>query len=103
MSGHYFNTSALSGKELRRYESAAATQDERIAALFRYHAPSGLTPSQAHRALKTSAPITSIRRGITNLAARGVLEKTGEQVQGPHGRPEYKWRAKSAPKQQRLL
>lgn len=103
MSAQYHNTTSSIGAERARYEAAATSQDERVAALFRKHEPFGLTPSQAHRALGTRAPITSIRRAITNLAAIGVLEKTDTQIKGPYGRPEYRWRVKPAPRQGRLL
>jgi hypothetical protein len=103
MSQHYHNTTDSHGAELARYERAAESQDERIVAIFRKHAPFGLTPSQVHRALATGAPITSIRRAISNLTDCGVLDKTREQVKGPYGRPEYRWKVRLEPRQERLL
>ena len=103
MTERYHNTTNSEGDELQRYERAALSQDERIAVLFERHAPFGLTPSQVHRALDTRAPLTSIRRAITKLTKARVLEKTGEQVGGPFGRPEYRWKLRREPHQQRLL
>lgn len=103
MASHYHNTTNSRGPELARYEREAATQDEAVAAVYRKHAPFGLSPSQCHRALGTQAPLTSIRRAITNLAKAGVLVKTGDQVRGQYGRPEHRWKLKTEPTQQRLL
>lgn len=100
---HFHNTTESRGAELARFELEAATQDEAVAAVYRKHAPFGLSPSQCHRALGTKAPLTSIRRAITNLAKAGVLVKTGEQVRGPFGKPEHRWKLKAEPKQERLL
>jgi len=103
VSAHYHNTVPVHGRELVDSERAAQTQDEAVAALFRRYAPLSLSPSQAHKALCTRAPVTSIRRAITNLTTAGVLELTGEQSKGPYGKTENRWRLKGKPTQGKLL
>jgi hypothetical protein len=99
----FYNTTNERGAELARAVAATAKQDELVLALFRKHAPVALSPSQAHRALATRAPLTSIRRAITNLTDANLLERTDVKVRGPYGRREHKWRVKGAPKQERLF
>ena len=88
----YFNTNHVRGRQLAEYEGKAATQDDRILAFFRKHSQASFTPSQVHHALIMSCPITSVRRSVSSLTERGLLEKTETQRQGPYGRPEYCWR-----------
>jgi hypothetical protein len=99
--GSYHNTTNA-GAELARYERAARSQDEQVAELFRSYV-SPFSPSEAHRMLRTRAPLTSIRRAITNLTRAGVLERTDEQAMGPYGRPEYRWKLARGEPQQGLL
>lgn len=42
-------------------------------------------------------PITSIRRGMTNLTTRGKLVKTDRTVIGAKGKPENIWKVKTTP------
>lgn len=103
MSESFHNTTNERGETLRRAESKAKYQDAQVLALFRKHAPLALSPSQVHRALATKAPLTSIRRAITNLTAAELLARTDMKVRGVYGRSEFKWRLKGEPEQQRLL
>lgn len=50
------------------------------------------SPEQVHRAVMPRAPLTSARRAITNLTAKGLLEKTDERASGLFGRPVHLWR-----------
>jgi len=104
MSGnyHHHDTTRARG-DLPKLEAAAKTQDEAVAALFKRYYPLSLSPSQAHKALCTKAPITSIRRAINNLTRDGVLEKTDQQSKGPYGMRECRWVLKGEPKQTKLL
>ena len=102
MNTHYHDTTDV-GAELPRLEARARTQDQAVAALFRRYAPLSLSPSQAHKALCTRAPLTSIRRAITNLTRDGVLVKTDQKSTGPYGNVECRWVLKDAPAQGKLL
>jgi len=89
----YHNTTDSVGAEFRRYAVKAATQEKQLLELFAISPERSYTPSEAVSATWLNAPLTSIRRAISNLTAAGELEKTAEQRPGPYGRPEYCWRA----------
>ena len=92
---HYHNSTNQSGPTLAAYTAKAAKQDDAVLDLFQ-RTGAYLSPSQAHAQLGTAAPLTSIRRAITNLTKAGLLVKTDWCVDGPFGRPEYCWVAASA-------
>lgn len=88
-------------------EERARLQDSRVLQLFREVAKDAdaedptagkrLTPSQVLVSWRIvygghSPPITSIRRAITNLTARGLLvHYAGDRRPGPHGAMESTW------------
>jgi hypothetical protein len=90
----FHNTSGLRGADLVEATCKSLTQEERITKLF-LAMPDGWTasPEDVHRRLGTRAPLTSIRRAMTNLTRRGVLLRTDAQRTGQYGRPVYLWRA----------
>lgn len=93
MSGHYFNTTRLSGEALRDAVRAAEKQDEAILTIYR-NARGPLSPSdvwaQCERAGK-SWPLTSVRRAITNLTAADALVRLDVQKAGIYGKAEHLW------------
>lgn len=101
MNSHH-NTTNESGSTLKKYESKAKTQEEKILLYFVQRKmmnqyKDGISPSQLWRALTSyqdNTPITSIRRALTNLTNQGKLEKTDRKVPGIYGRPEYLWKLK---------
>ncbi len=92
MSAAFHNTTHSSGAELALYESTAKNQDVAVLAIFRSRMREALTPSQVWGLIDTRAPLTSIRRAITNLTNAGFLVKTERQDRGPYGKPEHLWR-----------
>ena len=87
----YHNTTHSTGPDLIRYEAKAISQEDLIMNWF--EAVGGRrTPSEIQSRLLPLAPITSVRRALTNLTNASKLVKTTEQRQGPFGRPEYCWR-----------
>lgn len=89
VSGTYFNTTSLQGDELAIRKAKAQVQEAAILALFRKHGKLG--PWQAWELLGRTHPITSVRRAITNLAARDLLTKTNDYRDGPEGAREHLW------------
>lgn len=88
--GPYFNTTSEKGATLRLYRRKAAIQDERILAIMQ---DLGIaSPSQVHRAIGQSCPLTSVRRALTNLTSAGKLEKLDSKVAGAYGRNEHLWK-----------
>ena len=98
---HYHNTTESSGQTLDLYEHRASSQEQNILNWFKhYQRPH--RPSQIQKLLFYGrVPITSVRRAMSNLTEQGELGKSTEQVKGPYGRPEYKWKLPGG--QQRLF
>ena len=89
MKSHH-NSTHEQGELLQWMEVHAIGQEALVLAAFRRGAAS---PSEIHaRAFSDQVPLTSVRRAITNLTQRGLLERTAIKVRGPFGRPEYVWR-----------
>lgn len=61
------------------------------------------SPSFVHSNCLKNAPLTSIRRAITNLTSQGKLVKTDVKVKGSYGRMEYVWRLAGDKRQLELL
>ena len=92
---NYFNTTRSSGAQREQYEHQAKSQEEVIYEYFASRHGMEYSPSQVREYLNlTSAPITSVRRAITNLTNASLLTKTDRQTAGPYGRPEYLWTLK---------
>ncbi len=92
MQGSYFNTTASSGADLDGYEAEAKSQEELMLDYFGTRPGMQYSPSQVQKHLNlTGAPLTSVRRALTNLTSAGLLQKTDKQVAGPYGRPEHCW------------
>ena len=70
----------------------AETQEDKILAFFRKHPDRSFTPFQVHRIVLPGSPVTSIRRGITNLTEAGLLLKTDLKVTEVYGMSNYTWR-----------
>ena len=88
----YYNTTNVQGDLLAEYKSKAKTQNEKIEELFRTRRRFLMTPSFVQKTILPNAPVTSIRRAMTNLTELGHLEKTDKTFKGPYGRPEHAWR-----------
>ena len=68
-------------------EKKAKTQEQRILEFFQTYAVIA-GPSYVKRKVLPNAPLTSVRRAITNLASKGKLRKTSTQAKGFYGKPE---------------
>lgn len=91
----YHNTTHSTGKTVKEYREKVLTQEQEILTFFKSFPHQKFTASDVLRAmiagkkLDYQVPMTSIRRGITNLMNRNKVEKTTQQRKGPYGRPEY--------------
>lgn len=88
----FYNSTSLTGQELKQAVSIASKQDEAITLIFRTGKP--YTPSEIMTLCNRAGHsylLTSVRRSITSLTDRGVLRNTGNFKQGPYGRPEGVW------------
>lgn len=91
---HYHNTNAESGQTLAKSEAKARTQEEAILAYFQAHPSDSLSPAFVGLNVLPNAPLTSIRRAMTNLAGEGKLEKTDVMTMGTFGKHVHTWRLK---------
>lgn len=95
----YHNTTGLTGDTLARQTVKTGTQNWRILQFFREHADWEWTPSEVWQRLNLpGVPLTSIRRGITDLTDPrngGYLVKTACMRDGLYGKPEGCWRVKN--------
>tara|TARA_R110000765_G_scaffold409589_2_gene507937 strand:+ start:1342 stop:1629 length:288 start_codon:yes stop_codon:yes gene_type:complete len=83
----YHNTTNLSGGELKDSIKKAQTQNEAVMEIFKMN--TSMSPSQVWKCYgAVKAPLTSIRRSITNLTKEGYLKKTIVQRHGVFGRLE---------------
>ena len=103
---HYHQTTNASPDELRRFQTAAKTQDGKVLDWFLAHRGQALTASQVHTGMlqvgviPINTPLTSIRRAISNLSGghqwatdrKPRLVKTDETRMGLYGRREHAYR-----------
>lgn len=74
-----------------RGEAQARRQDDAVLEWFRAHPTALATPEEVWREVMPAAPLTSARRAITNLTARGLLLKTAHTRPTQYGRRAHTW------------
>jgi len=68
------------------------SQEAKIANFFTYYSfNSRLTPPEVKTMVGLNCPLTSVRRALTQLTAKGVLRKTNETGEGLFGTTNRKW------------
>tara|TARA_Y100001973_G_C5170564_1_gene318775 strand:+ start:1155 stop:1466 length:312 start_codon:yes stop_codon:yes gene_type:complete len=96
----YYNTTNETGKTLTKSWDKSKTQEDRIMDYFRhvcrkvnnnYKERWFKTPFDVCEAFDNQYPITSIRRAMTNLTAKGKLRKTAAKGQGRYGKMNFCW------------
>jgi hypothetical protein len=88
----FHNTVGETGTALARSEAKAKTQEEKVLAFYSIDKYHNMSPSYVHSNILPYAPLTSVRRAISNLTKQGKLVKTKHMVDGPYGKKEYCWR-----------
>lgn len=87
----------------RDQEKRALNQEERILKFCQFMGPDAwFRIDEIHTKCFTErTPITSVRRAVTNLTDKGLLEKSGDDalVSGPHGMSVHRWRLAPEPGQ----
>lgn len=91
----YHNTTKLEGSELKQREVKTKTQNWLILEYFRSHSYETFTPSELFKRMDLpGVPLTSIRRGISDLTEMDYLIKTDVKRPGMYGAMEYTWRVR---------
>ena len=88
----YYNTNDEAGNTLRSSRNKTKTQEEIILEFFTNNPNLQLSPFEISDTLELNAPITSIRRAMTNLTLEGKLKKTNVMGVGPYGKHVHTWR-----------
>lgn len=88
---NYHTTTLEPQRVIDRYQAKAAHQDELVLAWFRQHPGILATPEQVWQAVLPMAPLTSVRRAMTNLTNRGLLLKTEHTRESMYGRRAHTW------------
>ena len=95
----YYNTTHATATKLKRFVKNNKGQNKLILELFRINPKLELSPFEVQTALKRlrllNAPITSIRRAITDLTTEGNLARTATRKLGPYGRDSFCWKFKA--------
>lgn len=88
----YYNTTNLKGDELKTSQKKTASQEQKVLKIFnKYQIP--LSPTEVYRNFTSpNAPLTSIRRALSNLTRDGQLEKTSKKKLGMYGKYEHCWK-----------
>lgn len=93
MKSYHQTQNYISDDQRAEFEAAAGRQEDLILAYFHRNANLAFSPETIQAAVLPDAPITSVRRAITNLTQRGELERVGHEC-GKYGRPVGTWRLK---------
>ena len=92
----YYNTNKTTGVKLKKYKENNNKQEGLILELFRLNPKLELSPFEVHTVLKRlnvlKAPITSIRRALTDLTSKGKLVKSSIMKMGPYGKQVHCWK-----------
>ena len=88
----YYNTNNETGSKLKASRSKTSRQRDIILNIFKRGTT--LSPEDVLRFSGLKAPITSIRRAITDLTDEGLLEKTEIRKKGIYGKLVHTWRLK---------
>lgn len=91
----YWNTTRLTGSELREAVLSADKQEAAVLAIFDRWPAQPMSPSQVWRIGCDQGChwlLTSVRRAMTNLTDERELVKLDDRVDGAYGRKEFVWR-----------
>ena len=87
----HFNTTNLHSDELKEAWAKCSSREFKIFEFFKKNHDRNFTPCEVSKKFKKH-PITSIRRAITNLTTKGLLQKLTEKREGMYGVGNYCWR-----------
>jgi len=88
----FYNTTHLTGFELKESRRKANTQEDRILHFFERNKGNRYTPEEIQTYCQMATrPLTSVRRAITNLTKEGYLRKTKTMKLGMYGKQVHTW------------
>lgn len=88
----FHNSTNETGTLLEIYQDKAATQDEKILAFFKENKGRLFTPFDVQKLVfDNRTPVTSCRRSLTTLTAKGLLYKSNTKQIELYSRPNFTW------------
>jgi hypothetical protein len=87
----FHNTTAIRGTELAKASAKARSQEDAVLKFFKARAGKYMTPEDAAAAVSAKAPLTSVRRCISDLTKQGLLRKTSQMKKGRYGARIHYW------------
>ncbi len=91
----HYNTTNKTGEALKNAQQRTLSQEEKIMNFARSTDMAMFSPSLVCQLVfSIRTPLTSVRRAMTDLTSKGLLEKTSHQTEGLYGEPEYCWKLK---------
>lgn len=91
----FYNTNKESGETLKSSRLKCNRQEDVILKIFKDNKEHLLCADEIHELSQLNAPITSIRRAITNLYNQGKLIKTNTMKKGRYGKNTHTYQYKS--------
>lgn len=89
----FYQTIGLTRRELSEYHEKSITQERLIQTLFEKNPGQSFTPFEVCRACCfEDMQITSVRRAISDLTKKGVIEKTATYKMGSLGVKNHTWK-----------
>lgn len=88
----HFDTTHEPAAELEAYRQTCGRQQRLVLDWFRAHPGELRTPFEIRELVLPEAPVTSVRRAMTNLTSAKLLEKTDTKKVERYGRRNYCWR-----------
>jgi len=88
----FHNTIDYTGELLLKAEQNARKQEDKILIFFVSKPGERFTPFEIQKAVLPYAPVTSVRRAMTNLTTKGYLIKTDDQKLEEWGKHNYLWK-----------
>ena len=82
----YFNTTHE--KDVSEMEAKVVSQDEFLLNVLKVHSPRAFTAFDLLPYFKPNTPVTSVRRSITCLHKKGLIQRRGKRT-GEFGRENY--------------
>ena len=94
--GSFHNTTNLPAAELKQRQIRAGSQNEAILKFFQKYPSFSFTPEEVWKAMRLpSTPLTSIRRGISDLTWKfDLLQRTEHKRPGSYGAESCCWKLK---------
>ena len=92
MTGNFYNTIQLDIFDHRQRIFKAESQTGKVLEFFKAHPEKEFTPFEVLEGMGINAPITSIRRAITDLTDASYLYTTKIKREGRYGTLNLTWR-----------